>query len=76
MSVAFSNGGLLRLTTRLDMALAVMSMRKGETLRNTSYQNGSKQKVIPLPEVKNCVTQGWESVASLPDNSPIVRLPL
>lgn len=37
--------------------------------------NGSRQKVIPISEVRNYIVQGWEYVASLPDNSAIVKLP-
>lgn len=37
--------------------------------------NGSKQKVIPINEVENHLTQGWEFVAALPDNKAILKIP-
>jgi hypothetical protein len=37
--------------------------------------NGNSQKVVPLKEVKNWVTQGWEYVSALPTNEAIIRLP-
>jgi hypothetical protein len=37
--------------------------------------NGSRQKVIPVKEVKSYITQGFEYVASLPDGEAIMKLP-
>ncbi|MDV3277590.1 MAG: hypothetical protein LYZ69_03885 [Nitrososphaerales archaeon] len=37
--------------------------------------NGSRQKVIPLGEVKSYIGQGYEYVAPLPDGEAIVRVP-
>ncbi len=37
--------------------------------------NGSRQKVIPISDVRNFIEKGWEYVDSLPDNSAIVKLP-
>ncbi|MCS4537359.1 MAG: site-specific integrase [Thaumarchaeota archaeon] len=46
-----------------------------QKLKNKMTTNGSRQKVIPMKEVKNYIVQGWEYVASLPDSSAIVKLP-
>jgi len=35
----------------------------------------SKQKIVPIPELKNWITQGWEFVSALPTNEAIIRLP-
>ncbi len=37
--------------------------------------NGSRQKVIPIQEVKSYIGQGYEYVASLPDAEAIVKIP-
>ncbi len=37
--------------------------------------NGSRQKVIPIQEVRSFIGQGYEYVASLPDGGAIVRVP-
>ena len=37
--------------------------------------NGSRQKVIPVKEVKSYISQGFEYVASLPDGEAIMKLP-
>ncbi|MDG6925729.1 MAG: site-specific integrase [Nitrososphaerota archaeon] len=37
--------------------------------------NGSRQKVIPLQEVKSYIGQGFEYVASLPNDEAIVKIP-
>lgn len=37
--------------------------------------NGSRQKVIPMREVKSYIGQGYEYVASLPDREAIVKVP-
>ena len=37
--------------------------------------NGSRQKVIPVKEVKSYINQGFEYVASLPDGEAIMKLP-
>ena len=37
--------------------------------------NGSKQKVIPLAEVENHISQGWEYVATLPNDRAVLKVP-
>lgn len=37
--------------------------------------NGSRQKVIPVQEVRSYIGQGYEYVASLPDGGAIVKVP-
>lgn len=37
--------------------------------------NGSRQKVVPVQEVRSYIGQGYEYVASLPDGEAIVRVP-
>ena len=36
--------------------------------------NGSRQKVILVTEVKSCIKQGFEYVASLPDGGQLDKL--
>ena len=37
--------------------------------------NGNKQKVVPIGEVKSFIGQGFEFVAALPDGDAIIRIP-
>jgi hypothetical protein len=37
--------------------------------------NGSRQRVIPIQEVKSYIGQGFEYVASLPNDEAIVKVP-
>jgi len=37
--------------------------------------NGNSQKVVPMNEVKNYITDGWEFVKEIPNNEIIIRLP-
>jgi hypothetical protein len=37
--------------------------------------NGSKQKVIPVSEVEGYISNGWEFVASLPNDRAVVKVP-
>jgi hypothetical protein len=46
-----------------------------EKLLGAMTNNGHKQRVIRTAEVENYLEQGWEYVASLPDDRAILRLP-
>jgi hypothetical protein len=46
-----------------------------EKLLGAMANNGHKQKVIHSAEVENYIEQGWEYVASLPDDRAILKLP-
>jgi integrase len=46
-----------------------------ERLLGAMVNNGSRQKVIQIGEVEKYVQQGWEYVASLPDDRAILKLP-
>jgi integrase len=46
-----------------------------ERLLGTMANNGNHQKVIPLNEVENFLTKGWEYVAALPDGKAVLKLP-
>lgn len=37
--------------------------------------NGNSQKVVPLQDVKQWITQGWDYVRDLPDGDAIIKLP-
>lgn len=43
--------------------------------RGKSLNNGHKQKVVNLNEVKVFIEQGWEYVGALPGNEAIIKLP-
>ena len=46
-----------------------------ERLLGVMANNGSRQKVIRAGEVEQYIQQGWEYVASLPDDRMILKLP-
>jgi Cu/Zn superoxide dismutase len=46
-----------------------------EKLLGVMANNGNRQKVVPLGEVKELIPQGWEYVAQLPTGEAIVKLP-
>lgn len=37
--------------------------------------NGNSQRVVPITEVKEWITQGWEYVTNLPTDEAVIRLP-
>ncbi|MDE1852173.1 MAG: site-specific integrase [Thaumarchaeota archaeon] len=46
-----------------------------QKLAGMMANNGSRQKVIPIQEVRSYIGQGYEYVASLPDGGAIVKVP-
>ncbi len=46
-----------------------------QKLLGVMSNNGSRQKIIPVGDVKSYIGQGYEYVASLPDGEAIVRVP-
>lgn len=46
-----------------------------QKLLGVMTNNGSKQKVIPVGDVETYISQGWEYVATLPDNRAILKIP-
>lgn len=47
-----------------------------EKSRRALGLNGNSQKVVPITEVKQWITQGWEYVTNLPTEEAVIRLPL
>ena len=46
-----------------------------QRLLGAMANNGNRQKVISVGEVKEAIGQGWEYVDQLPNNEAIVKLP-
>ena len=46
-----------------------------QKLAGIMVNNGSKQKVIPISEVEGHLTEGWEFVATLPNDRAILKVP-
>jgi hypothetical protein len=46
-----------------------------QRLTGLMANNGSRQKVVPVAEVRSYIGQGYEYVASLPDGGAIVKVP-
>jgi hypothetical protein len=47
-----------------------------QRLLGVMANNGSRQKVVPINEVERFLGEGYEYVASIPDNRAIIKLPL
>ena len=46
-----------------------------ERLIGAMVNNGNKQKIVPVHDIKKYISQGFEFVASLPDGEAIVKVP-
>lgn len=46
-----------------------------QRLLGAMVNNGNRQRVVPVAEVRNLIPQGWEYVDQLPGGDAIVRLP-
>jgi hypothetical protein len=53
----------------------IQQLMKRKSMQSLGLMGGNTQKVIPMPEVKQWIVQGWEYVTSLPSNEAVVRLP-
>lgn len=63
-----------------DMDVASMSKEElqkmvRDKLLGSMVNNGNKQRVVPINEVKSFIGQGFEYVAALPDGDAIIRIP-
>ena len=66
--------GDLALLSKEDMKKIIDQYRQESSKRSLGL-NRNSQKVIPMGEVKQYITQGWEYVKDLPTNEAIVKLP-
>ncbi len=53
-----------------------MHQKARERFLGAMVNNGSRQKVIPIVQVEDFVTQGWEYVAPLPHDRAVMKLPM
>ena len=66
-----------------EVAKYDLANMKDEELHNLVRQrlvgvmasNGSRQKVVPISEVEHFLSEGYEYVASIPDNRAIIKIP-
>jgi hypothetical protein len=54
----------------------IQQLIKQKSMQALGLNGNGHQKVVPLGEVKDWVTQGWEYVTTLPTNEAIVKLPV
>ncbi len=59
----------------LEMSDEELQQKVRERLFGAMVNNGSKQRVVPVGEVKQFITKGWEDVTHLPEGEAIVKLP-
>jgi hypothetical protein len=48
---------------------------KKKSMQALGLNGNSKQKVVPMNEVRAWITEGWEFVTTLPTNEAVIRLP-
>lgn len=60
---------------KLDLASVDAQKMVRERLLGAMENNGNHQRVIPLNEVENYLTKGWEYVAALPTGKAVLKLP-
>ena len=56
-------------------AQEIQELVKKKSMQALGLNGNSKQKIVPMDEVKNWIIQGWEFVATLPTNEAIIKLP-
>jgi hypothetical protein len=63
--------------TKMDLKMSNEELQKivREKLIGAMVNNGNKQKVVPVGDIKSYISQGFEFVASLPDGEAIVKIP-
>jgi integrase len=53
----------------------IQDLIQKKSMQALGLNGNSKQKIVPMNELKQWVTQGWEYVSSLPTNEAIIKLP-
>jgi hypothetical protein len=53
----------------------VQELIRKKSMQALGLNGNSKQKVVPMNEIKHWILQGWEFVATLPTNEAIIKLP-
>jgi len=56
-------------------AQQVQELIQKKSMQALGLNGNSKQKIVPMNELKNWITQGWEFVTTLPTNEAIIKLP-
>jgi len=58
-----------------EMSDEALQSKVRQKLLGVMSNNGSRQKVISINDVKSYLNQGFEYVAPLPNNEAIVKMP-
>jgi hypothetical protein len=53
----------------------IQDLIQRKSMQALGLNGNGKQKIVPLPEVRTWVLEGWEYVLTLPTNEAVVRLP-
>jgi hypothetical protein len=53
----------------------VQDLIQKKSMKALGLNGNTKQKVVPMTDVKNWIVQGWEFVSKLPTEEAVVRLP-
>jgi len=53
----------------------IQDLIKKKSMQALGLNGNSKQKIVPMYEVKDWITQGWEFVTTLPSNQAVIKLP-
>jgi len=53
----------------------IQDLIKKKSMQALGLNGNSKQKIVPMIDVKDWIVQGWEFVTTLPTNEAIIKLP-
>jgi len=53
----------------------IQELIKKKSMEALGLSGNSRQRIVPLNEVRNWILQGWEYVTVLPTNEAIIKLP-
>ena len=53
----------------------IQNLIKKKSMQALGLNGNSKQKIVPMYEVKDWITHGWEFVTTLPSNEAVIKLP-
>jgi len=56
-------------------AQQIQELIQKKSMQALGLNGDSRQKIVPVNEVKNWIVQGWEYVTTLPTNEAIIKLP-
>jgi hypothetical protein len=56
-------------------AKQINELIKKKSMKSLGLNGNSRQRIVPVNEVRNWILQGWEYMRELPTDEAIIRLP-